>query len=106
MFQTPPCHEWLAGFGIWRGNPVAGGYLYVTRYANGLQIFDIKDPASPVRVGHYLDGAIPPAWQYWATLPCWCLVLGILCQVCMCRYPESGEPTRVGVYQVIVTPAL
>lgn len=45
-------------------NPViTGDLLFVSWYENGLQVFDIGDPAMPVRVGHFETGGRGETWD-------------------------------------------
>jgi hypothetical protein len=45
-------------------NPViVGNLLFVSWYENGLQVFDIANPAEPVRVGYFDTGGFGASWD-------------------------------------------
>jgi hypothetical protein len=51
---------------------VACDYLYVSYYYDGLQVYDISDPANPVRVAHYPTSNLPHRRTYegaWGVYP-------------------------------------
>lgn len=51
---------------------VACGYLYVSYYYDGLQIFDLRDPLHPERVGYYPTSREPAGRSYkgaWGVYP-------------------------------------
>lgn len=51
---------------------VACNYLYVSYYYDGLQVFDISDPATPLRVAHYPSSSEPNKLSYkgaWGVYP-------------------------------------
>lgn len=51
---------------------VACDYLYASYYYDGLQVYDISDPASPERVGYYPTSSLPHRNRYegaWGVFP-------------------------------------
>ncbi|HHS95875.1 MAG TPA: T9SS type A sorting domain-containing protein, partial [Phaeodactylibacter sp.] len=51
---------------------VRGNYLYVSYYYDGLQVYDISDPANPVRAYYYDTSTLPNEQSYkgaWGVYP-------------------------------------
>ncbi len=59
-------------FSIAHNQVVAGDFLYVSYYYDGLQVYDISDPAMPVRVMEYKTSELSPRNSYegaWGVYP-------------------------------------
>jgi len=61
-----------SSFSIPHNQVVAGDYLYASYYYDGLQVYDISDPSSPIRILEYSTTEIPHSNTYegaWGVYP-------------------------------------